>query len=225
MVESIARRRALAWASLAAIALPVSTRAADMNIEDFLALDESAFAPWQPAREPAQWAAQIRAIVAQISRVDGIALPQMYPMGPSAPGVQIGPIGRGRSCALIAYSAEPHAVLPAHNHPNYSVATLGLSGEVLITHFEPPEFAPPMTSSASFNVRKTSERVLRSGDVSMLTPSADNIHRFVAGASGASWVDITVPNGPDVGFSFLTLDDASLAQTGATVAAHWRPPG
>lgn len=145
-------------------------------------------------------------------------------MGAGAPGIEIGPIGRGPQFAVIAYRAAPNAVLPAHNHPNYSVATLGVSGEAMVSQFESDAAAPPMSSSELFHLRKTSQRLLRRGDLTTLAPTVDNIHTFVAGPSGAAWIDIAVPNGPDVGFAYLSMDERADTIVGEQLRVRWRAP-
>jgi hypothetical protein len=95
--------------------------------------------------------------------------------------------------AVIAYRAAPEAVLPAHNHPNYSVATVGIAGEALVSQFEVEGQAPPFEAATTFQVRKTTERVLRMGDAVTLSPAYDNIYTFRVGPQGAVWIDVTAP--------------------------------
>lgn len=222
-------RRTAVMLGLASTLLTPSLFAKESSLfalTDFLALDTNDFQAWLPASNPRQHAALIRAIAAHASRLDATPLPQMYPMGPGAPGMEIGPLGRGRKFAVVAYRAAPNAVLPAHNHPNYSVATLGVAGEAAVSQFEVDANAPPASSSEPFQLQKTSHRILRPGDLVTLTPSADNVHTFVAGSSGAAWIDIAIPNGPDIGFSYLDITGAPEAAVGTRISARWKrsPP-
>jgi PCO_ADO len=121
----------------------------------------------------------------------------------------------------------PNSVLPPHNHPHYSVATVGLEGEARVMHYEPESSAPAMTSTEPFTVRKTAERLLRPGDVTTLSPSRDNIHTFRAGPAGARFVDLFSNHGGDIGFSFVDIDPLAAADSDS-FRARWigrDPPG
>src|SRR6185369_12331276 len=51
------------------------------------------------------------------------------------PRVWFGPSFRGSPFFIIQWRMEPGALLPAHNHPNASVCTLGFEGEVRLRNF------------------------------------------------------------------------------------------
>jgi hypothetical protein len=147
-------------------------------------------------------------------------------IGPT--GVQIGPLAttqpptdRVHGIALVGYRMAPGALLQAHNHPNYSVATIGIEGEARVSHYEPDETAPPMSSRDSFTVRRTAERLLRAGEASTLAPARDNIHTFRAGPQGARFVDLFSIHGPDIGFSYLEIEPRPLIGGGDAFQARW----
>jgi hypothetical protein len=209
----------LAGAGSAASAAPHPlTRAEGL---DGLASALSALAP-DLATE--RWA-QDRYVLAAAS--DGLGLrpvpdAKMFPMGAFAPGVDIGPVGRIGPCVLIRYRLAPDARLPPHDHPNYSVATIGLRGEARVEQFEIEGEAPPYANPGGFRVRRILQRCLGRGDVVTLSPRRDNIHTFRAGPSGAEFFDLTTPHGPDEGFSYLRL--AERGAIGDVVAASWWRP-
>lgn len=159
-------------------------------------------------------------------RVREFPVPKMGPVGRS--GVQIGPLARTEpptdrvhGVALVSYRLAPNALLQPHNHPNYSVATIGVEGEARVTHYEPGPDAPPFPTAGSFAVRKTAERVLRPGEATTLSPARDNIHTFRAGPNGARFVDLFSVHGTDVGFSYLDIGPAPTAPGGDSFRARW----
>ena len=167
-------------------------------------------------------------------------LVQDFPMPPNMgamgnTGIQIRPLARTEpptdrvhGVALVSYRMAPGALLQAHNHPNYSVATIGIEGAARVTHYEPPADAPPFASRDSFLVQKTAERLLRAREASTLSPARDNIHTFEAGPSGARFVDLFSIHGEDVGFSYLDVEPAPASPAGDRFQARWagdRPTG
>lgn len=135
--------------------------------------------------------------------------------------LDIKPVADKGVFSVTLLRAKPGAVLPPHNHPLYSVATMGLQGEVLVRNFHPQGDLPPYASKAAFRLRQTREVLLRPGITSTLTPSRDNFHTFEAGREGAVWIDLSTPHGgPGAGdFSYLRL--TAPPKTGETVEARW----
>jgi hypothetical protein len=172
-----------------------------------------------PANDPAQQDAFVLLALARALEVSEFPRPKLFPMGSFAPGVRIGPIGRSGPLMLIAYEFAPGAVLPAHDHPHYAVATLGLSGEATVRHFEPVGETPPYASAASFKIRETARRLLRKGSFTTLAPCRDNIHAFTAGGAGAYFLDITSAHGADLGFSYLAVPEER--QTSDEYSSRW----
>lgn len=136
-------------------------------------------------------------------------------------GVRVGQLGISRRAVVVAYDMAPGALLPPHNNPNYSVATIGLAGEAAVTQNEPDEALPEFASRAPFAVRRTIERVLRAGEAVTLVPDRDNIHTFRAGPNGARFLDVATPHGPDIGFSYMRIAEASVSGTRDRFEAHW----
>lgn len=125
--------------------------------------------------------------------------------------------------AITVLRGLPGAVLPAHNHPLYSVATMGLSGEVRVRNFEHEAAPPPYESTERFKIRQTSEHMLGARDVVTLTPERDNIHIFEAGPSGALWLDLSTPHAdPSASkFSYLRLFPGPNSRVGDTYEGQW----
>jgi len=96
-------------------------------------------------------------------------------------------------------------VLPAHNHPNASVCTLGFEGEVRLRNFEIIGEAPDYASKKTFRVRETRNEVMTHGRVNTLSPLRDNIHCFQVGKEGARGIDINTLHGKTNNFSFLDM--------------------
>jgi len=181
-----------------------------------------------PLSSKAEQDAYIYEVAARAMLVDSFPMPKMGEMGRT--GVEIRPLARTQpptdvvhGIALVSYRMAPNALLRAHNHPNYSVATIGIEGEALVTHYEPDGSAPPFSSTSAFTVRRTAERLLRAREASTLSPSRDNIHTFRAGPSGARFVDLFSNHGGDVGFSYLDIDSKPTQVGGDLFSARWAP--
>jgi PCO_ADO len=136
-------------------------------------------------------------------------------------GVRVGQIAISRRAVVVAYEMAPGSLLPPHNHPNYSVATIGVAGEAAVTQYELDGEAPAFESRAPFSVRRTIERVLRPGEAVTLIPDRDNVHTFRAGPNGARFIDVATPHGPDVGFSYMRIAEAAFSGSSDRFEAHW----
>lgn len=174
------------------------------SLTEFLASSET-LAAMLPAANRARQDAYVLAAASRALTAAPPSLPKMYPMTPFD-GVEIGPGGKPTIVAATFYRLAPGAVLPAHDHPSYSVATIGLTGEVAVRQFEVEGDMPP--GSARFAVRETVRTLLRPGSVATLSPSRDNIHTFRAGPQGATFVDLSTPHGEQNDFTYLQIDDA-----------------
>jgi hypothetical protein len=198
---------------------------ADENFAAFMAALEQ-IGDQLPVATRAEQDAYIYGLAARALRVKSFPEPKMGRYGRT--GVQIGRLAQTEpttdlvhGVVLVSYRMEPNATFQAHNHPNYSVATVGLEGEARFVHYEAESSAPEMTSGEAFTVRRTAERLLRGGDVTTLSPSRDNIHTFRAGPRGARFVDLFSNHGGDVGFSFLEIHPQAIASGGDSYRARW----
>lgn len=211
---------ALMFASFANAALP-----SDEDFTVFMAALEK-IGDRLPVTSRADQDAYVYGLASRALCVNDFPVPKMGRMGRT--GVEIGSLGRTEpptdivhGTALVSYRMAPNAVLQPHNHPNYSVATVGLEGEARVTHYESESSAPAFTSRDPFTVRRTAERLLRPRDVTTLSPSRDNIHTFRAGPAGARFVDLFSNHGGDVGFSFLDIDAQPAAAGSDAFRARW----
>jgi hypothetical protein len=98
----------------------------------------------------------------------------------SRPQSRIRPSFRGVPFAVIQWRMAPHAILPAHCHPQATVCTVGIEGEA--------------------RGQIVSPRRIRT-----LSSTRDNIHYFEAGDAGARGLDITTGYGGDGSFSFVAF--------------------
>ncbi len=222
------RRDFILLSAAGSVMLASNAEAAPPSQEDFtsfmVALE--AFADQLPALGRAEQDAYVFALASRALRVTEFPIPRMGRFGKSA--VEVGPLAmtqpptdRVHGVALVSYRFGPDAFLQPHNHPNYSVATIGIEGEARVTHYEPESSAPEFSSRTPFTVRRTAERILRRGDVTTLSPSRDNIHTFRAGPAGARFVDLFSIHGEDVGFSFLDIDPQPAVTGGDSFRAVW----
>ncbi len=118
----------------------------------------------------------------------------------------------------LKWAMSPNAVLPYHNHPNYSFVTLVLEGSLRIRNFEISGAAPGYDDGSPFRVVQTLDQVLVPGRVNTLTRSRDYIHSFEAGDAGAIGIDIGILHSEDVGFSYLAIDDP---RPSTSLEARW----
>lgn len=127
---------------------------------------------------------------------------------------------RGSWLALVQWRMEPDRRYPAHDHPSYNQVTLGVEGECRLRHYQIVGAAPPRTSAAPFEVRRTQDNVLRPGGVtSIFTTRRDNIHELETGPAGARGIDLMTLVGKHEGFSFL--DIAREPTPGGVHRATW----
>lgn len=134
-----------------------------------------------------------------------------------------GPSFRGKPFFIIQWRMEPGAFLPAHNHPNASVCTLGYEGEVQVRNFEIIGEAPDYASKKAFRVRETRSETMTHGRISTLSPKRDNIHCFRVGKQGARGIDINTMHGEMAPFSFLDLNEQPVSSEDRVFEAVWNP--
>lgn len=198
------------------------------DASDFAALMQAleAIGDQLPVDTQREQDAYVLGLASRAIRVGRFPFPETSAIGDR--GIQIRPLGRTQppsdsvhGVALVSYRMAPGAVLQAHNHPHYSVATVGVEGEARVLHYEPPAAAPPFSSTADFIVRQTAERVLRPGEATTLSPLRDNIHTFAAGPQGARFVDLFSLHGRDIGFSYLDIEPRPISNGGDRFRAVW----
>ena len=162
----------------------------------------------------------IAALAIRVSATD-VPRAKVRRFGKMDPPVEFGVSHRGSPFFVVEWRLAPNAVLPPHNHPNASVCTIGLEGEARLRKFELAGAAPSFDSRERFEVREMSDEVVAPGRVITLSAHRDNIHGFTAGKNGARGIDISSYHGPDVGFSFLAIDEKPLDTTRRTFGASW----
>jgi hypothetical protein len=139
------------------------------------------------------------------------------------PRVWFGPSFRGSPFFIIQWRMEPGAFLPAHNHPNASVCTLGFEGEVRVRNFEIPGEAPDYASKKTFRVRESRDETMTGGRISTLSPVRDNIHCFRVGSEGARGIDINTLHGNMGPYSFLDISEKPIDSEKRIFEAAWNP--
>lgn len=141
------------------------------------------------------------------------------------PRVWFGPSFRGSPFFIIQWRMEPGAVLPAHNHPNASVCTLGFEGEVRLRNFEIIGEAPDYASKKTFRVRETRNEMMSHGRINTLAPLRDNIHCFQVGSEGARGIDINTLHGKTNDFRFLDISKMPADSEKRIFEAAWSDLG
>lgn len=108
------------------------------------------------------------------TRLKEIPDTKLFPYTAIDKRVLFAPSFRGTPFFIIQWRIEPGATLPAHNHPNASVCTLGYEGEVRLRNFEIVGEAPPYTVKKTFQVRETHSQLMAHGRLNALSPTRDN---------------------------------------------------
>jgi len=159
------------------------------------------------------------------TRLNEIPDTQLFPYTAIDKRVFFGPSFRGSPFFIIQWRMEPGAVLPAHNHPNASVCTLGYEGEVRLRNFEVVGEAPEYDLKKTFHVRETHNEMMSSGRINTLSSSRDNIHFFQVGKEGARGIDISTLHGKMAQFSFLDIAEKPLDAEKRIFEATWNERG
>src|SRR6185503_15625191 len=159
------------------------------------------------------------------TRLNEIPDTQLFPYTAIDKRVFFGPSFRGTPFFIIQWRMEPGAVLPAHNHPNASVCTLGYDGEVRLRNFEIVGEAPEYDLKKTFHVRETHNEMLTRGRINTLSSSRDNIHFFQVGKEGARGIDISTLHGKMAQFSFLDIAEKPLDPEKHIFEAAWNERG
>lgn len=120
------------------------------------------------------------------------------------PAMWFGMLSAGRPFAVTRWKMAPGAIQPVHDHPNASVCTLVLSGELRMENFEPVEASSPADSDP-FALRRTRVERLTAGRTSVLAPEENNLHRLNAGPAGAEGIDLNTMHGAGARFSHYRL--------------------
>jgi hypothetical protein len=162
----------------------------------------------------AHWAARLR--------LETIPKAKVFRFGELNPPVHFGLSYKAVPFVVIEWRLDAGAFLPPHNHPNYSVCTLGIEGEAQLRNFQLVGEAPEFSSKNVFHVRETHSQMMSAGRINMLSPTRDNIHTFQAGKAGARGIDFGTLYGKDIGFSFLELDKNPVDAEKRIYQATWK---
>ena len=71
-------------------------------------------------------------------------------------------------------------------------------------------------------MRETHDEILSPGRVNTLSAVRDNIHTLRAGRQGARGMDISTYHGPDIGYSFLELENKPVDAEQRLFEAVWK---
>ncbi len=232
----IYERRRFLRGSLTTIAAIVSLRATTKNLlaqtpsADGLAWDEflkqSVPIAQQLIADPAfsidEYLYRIGSLATRLKEIPDSALGSYKTVEPR---VWFGLSFRGSPFFIIQWRMEPGALLPAHNHPNASVCTLGFEGEVRLRNFEIIGEAPDYGSKKAFRVRETRNEMMSHGRINTLSPLRDNIHCFQVGSEGARGIDINTLHGKTNNFSFLDISKTPADAERRIFEATWSDLG
>lgn len=159
------------------------------------------------------------------TRLNEIPDTQLFPYTAVSQRVFFAPSFRGSPFFIIQWRMEPGAVMPAHNHPNASVCTVGYEGEARLRNFQIVGEAPGYDVRKTFQVRETHNDLMTRGRINTLSASRDNIHFFQVGKEGARGIDISTLHGKMDQFSFLDIAEKPLDAEKRIFEAAWNEIG
>jgi len=163
----------------------------------------------------------VRRLSSEVLRVREVPGTDLQPVAWMAPLMHFGMLSMGRPFAVVEWRMEPGARQPCHNHPNGSVCTLLLEGELLLENFDLAANSGPATDR-SIRLRRTRSERLFPGRTSVLTPEENNFHRLTAGSNGARGIDLNTVHGPTQPFSYVSF--ASEPDEDGFLEGAWYDP-
>jgi redox-sensitive bicupin YhaK (pirin superfamily) len=83
--------------------------------------------------------------------------------------------------------------VPLHDHPGATGMIRVLSGEVEVWQFDRLEIAPAVVADGQAVLERVAHRVLRPGDIAILSPGSGNIHALRAHSQQCSMLDYFIP--------------------------------
>lgn len=171
---------------------------------------------------PSEISTYLHLITARLIARRDIPSSQLATVPWANPGIEFGSSNPAPPFAIVEFRLAPGTMLPPHNHPHTSVATIMLEGHATVDNFELEQgSAPPGVTGAAL-LRHTHRSVLRPRDVNMVMPSRNNLHALKAGPHGARGIDLTTQHQTDGAFGFLrVLDPANI---GGVLRAEWVDP-
>lgn len=220
----LVERRAVLWVPLAAAAAflwkppplanaasekpPSSADSSRLTWEEFLRQSVPVAKEMFKDASPEGQDAYLLRIASLAVRLQGAPKSRLGAFGGLKPKVEFGPSYRGVPFFIIQWRMEPHAILPAHCHPQSSVCTVGLEGEARLRNFQVEGDEPAFNSGSkkSFQIRETHSQAIGPRRINTLSPSRDNIHYFEAGPEGARGLDVTTMYGGSGDFSFVAFE-------------------
>jgi len=141
-------------------------------------------------------------------------------------GMKTGPVGNDDTFQIVELELDPGTRVPAHNHVAYDFATLCVSGEARVRHFEPEQgSAAPTEVGAELVVREVANQLLVPGRTSTLTRTRANVHALTCGDEPVRLLDFGVkfkdPGKGPRAFSVLELGEEPLDPERRTFPAKW----
>jgi len=167
-------------------------------------------------------ASYVRRLSSEILRVRNIPTASLSPIPWMSPAMYFGMLAMGTPFAVVEWRMEPEARQPCHDHPNGSVCTLLLEGELSIENFEIESGAKQFEDGQALSLRRTRMERLIPGRTGVLTPQENNLHRLTAGRSGARGIDLNTVHGATSRFGYVNLP----AEPGpdGVAAGRWYDP-
>ncbi len=88
----------------------------------------------------------------------------------------------------LQFRLKPGAAIPFHDHREYIGVLNAMSGDAKVRSFDLVDQKRP-AKNATFTIRETRNDILRTGGISTLSRTRDNIHDVRAGKDGARLLD------------------------------------
>ena len=88
---------------------------------------------------------------------------------------------------------EQNQDVPLHDHPGATGMVRVLTGEVEVWQFDRPEISPSFVADDRAMLKRATHRVMRPGDIALLSPDSGNIHALRSLSKTCSMLDYFIP--------------------------------
>ena len=88
---------------------------------------------------------------------------------------------------------EQNQDVPLHDHPGATGMVRVLTGEVEVWQFDRPEISPSVVADDRAMLKRVTHRVMRPGDIALLSPDSGNIHALRSLSKTCSMLDYFIP--------------------------------
>jgi len=117
---------------------------------------------------------------------------------------------------------KPGSVLPYHDHRHYNGIIQALEGSATVRNFDFAEETKNIYEASSFKIKETQNIVIKTGNVTNLSRTRDNIHDIRAGKEGVLFLDIFTFLKKNGSSTYLNVDETAVDAKNKIYNASWK---